>query len=62
MLSFILRVGITLAGFYYASFDNLQGFVSCLIGFIIARFVIMRYTKPKETQQIELRKKVSHET
>jgi F1F0 ATPase subunit 2 len=60
-LSFSFRVAITLIGFYYTSLGNWQRLIACLIGFMIARFIITRYTKPKEAQQMELKKEVSHE-
>ena len=49
--SFLLRTGVTLAGFYYIGQDNWQRLITCLLGFIIARLVIIRLTK----------KEVSHE-
>lgn len=50
--SFLLRTGIALAGFYYIGHGDWQRLMVCLVGFIIARLVIIRLTK----------KEVSHET
>jgi len=60
--SFFFRVGITLIGFYYTSLGNWQRLVICMLGFMIARFMVTRYTKLNESQQIELRKEVRRET
>ena len=43
--SFLIRTGITLLGFYYMGSDNWQRLMTCLLGFIIARFIIIRLTK-----------------
>jgi F1F0 ATPase subunit 2 len=49
--SFFLRTGSTLAGFYYIGHDNWQRLITCLLGFIIARFVIIRLTKKEASHE-----------
>jgi len=61
LISSFLRVTITLVGFYFTANGDLKRLLVCLLGFLIARFSITRLTKPKEAQQEELRKEVSHE-
>ena len=60
--SFILRVGITLTGFYYISSGSWQRLLICVAGFIIARFVVIHFTKMSEERQVLLNKEISHET
>jgi F1F0 ATPase subunit 2 len=43
--SMLLRMGIVLLGFYFVGRGNWQRLVACLIGFIIARFCVMRLTR-----------------
>jgi F1F0 ATPase subunit 2 len=59
--SFVFRVGIVLVGFYYISLGNWQRLVICLLGFIIARFVVVHFTKQKNHLHIQLKKESSHE-
>ena len=42
--SLLLRTGIALAGFYFVAGADWKRMLLCLLGFIIARFVIMRLT------------------
>jgi len=43
-ISLLLRTGITLAGFYMVSNADWKRLMVCLLGFIIARFIITRLT------------------
>lgn len=49
MLSLFIRLGITLAGFYFISNGHFERMLICLLGFMIARFIITRYTEIPET-------------
>ena len=60
--SFILRVGITLTGFYYISTGSWQRLLICVAGFIIARYSVIYFTKSNREKQVLLQKEVSHET
>lgn len=51
--SFLFRGGITLLGFYYIAVGNWQTMLSCLVGFVMARFIITRITKQDEVKQIQ---------
>jgi hypothetical protein len=46
----LLRMAIVLAGFYFVGRGNWQRLVVCLLGFIIARFIVMRLTSNLETK------------
>jgi len=43
--SLLLRMSIVLAGFYSIGRGNWERLVACLLGFIIARFIVMRLTR-----------------
>jgi len=59
--SFVLRTGIALIGFYYISQNIWQRFLICLVGFVIARFIIALITKPIMEKQIMLKKEAQDE-
>ena len=46
LISLLLRMSITLAGFYFVSGGHWQRMLLCLLGFIIARFVVIGLTSP----------------
>jgi len=48
--SSLLRTGITIVGFYYVSGGSWQRLLLCVLGFIIARFVVIWITKPVEAK------------
>jgi F1F0 ATPase subunit 2 len=50
--SFLIRISITLVGFYFASQGNLQRLLICLAAFIVARFLVIRLTLKYEEKQI----------
>jgi len=45
--SLLLRTLIVLAGFYLACGDDWQRWMAALLGFIVARLVIKRLTRPR---------------
>lgn len=49
--SFFLRVSISLIGFYIIALGNWQHLLVALVGFIMARFIVTRFTKLVETNQ-----------
>ena len=51
LASLLLRTGIVLTGFYYASGNGWLSLLLCLCGFIIARVVVTHITRP----QLEVR-------
>ncbi len=59
--SFIFRVAITLTGFYFIGSGNWQRLISCLIGFIAARFIIIHFARNIDKKHPELRKEVANE-
>lgn len=59
--SFILRIGVTMTGFYYMAAGNWQKLLVCGLGFVIARYIIVRVTKFIDEKEIQLKNEVSHE-
>jgi F1F0 ATPase subunit 2 len=45
--SLLLRMSVTLAGFYLASGGRWGRMLACLAGFIMARLVVMRLCRPR---------------
>ncbi|MEO5958539.1 MAG: ATP synthase subunit I [Opitutaceae bacterium] len=43
--SMLLRTGIVLAGFYFVGGGQWQRLLVCLLGFVIARFLVVRLTR-----------------
>src|SRR5580692_7981020 len=43
--SSLLRMGIVLVGFFLVGHGDWQRLVTCLLGFILARFIVMRLTR-----------------
>jgi len=42
--SILVRTGVVLAGFYVVAGGQLERMVACLVGFVLARLVVLRYT------------------
>jgi len=51
LTSLFVRMGIVIMAFYYLSGDHWERALICLIGFIIARTVIMRITQVKDNSK-----------
>ena len=49
--SLLCRTGLVLAGFYWVGHGNGGRLIACLVGFVIARFVIVRWTRPPAAPQ-----------
>ncbi|MGK2860363.1 MAG: N-ATPase subunit AtpR [Chitinophagaceae bacterium] len=59
--SFFLRIGITLIGFYFIAAGSWQRLLICLVGFIAARFIVIRFTRLYEIKQAGIKKEDNHE-
>ena len=57
--SFLVRMSIVLVGFYFIALGHWQRLIVCLLGFVIARFIVTRLTQSTEMPAY-LAKKVSH--
>ena len=59
--SFILRVGVTMSGFYYISLGDWRGMLIAVSGFIVGRVIIVRLTKVADSKEILKKEELSHE-
>ena len=57
--SLLVRTSMVLAGFYFIARGHWQRLIVCLIGFVIARFIVTRITQSAE-KQTYMEQKVSH--
>jgi F1F0 ATPase subunit 2 len=46
--SLLVRTGIVLAGFYFVARGHWKGLLVCLCGFVMARVIVMRFTRAAE--------------
>jgi F1F0 ATPase subunit 2 len=44
--SLVLRISVVLAGFYFVSGGHWERLLVCLLGFVVARLVVTRLTRP----------------
>jgi F1F0 ATPase subunit 2 len=58
--SMLVRMSIVLLGFYFVGRDDWQRLVACLLGFIIARFIVMRLTRTPFEHPHSPAKEASH--
>ncbi len=59
--SFFLRIAITLFGFYFIAAGSWQRLLICLVGFIAARFIVIRFTRLYEIKQAGIKQEDNHE-
>jgi F1F0 ATPase subunit 2 len=60
--SVLLRMSIALAGFYFISAGHWDRLLLCLLGFVVARFVVTRLTRPSGENQTRSAQEASHAT
>ncbi len=58
--SMLLRTGIVLAGFYFVGGGQWQRLLACLLGFVIARFLVTRLTRAPAAPPNSHAKEASH--
>ena len=58
--SMVVRMSIVLAGFYFVGHGDWQRLAACLVGFIIARFIVMRLTRTRIETTTSISKEASH--
>lgn len=59
--SFILRISIVMAGFYFEGLGDWKKLVACLIGFLVARYAIIRFTESVDGKTLQIKKEAAHE-
>ena len=62
LFSFILRTAVVLAGFYFVSAGDLTRLVLCLVGFVIARFLMKFYLPENLPQNLKSKEEVRNES
>jgi F1F0 ATPase subunit 2 len=60
--SLLLRTSTAVVGFYFASDGHWERLLVCLIGFVIARRIVMRLTPQPAEEQNQLTTEASHAT
>lgn len=58
--SFVVRVAVTVTGFYYVGNGNWQRLVACLLGLVVARYMVIYLTRSAEARPQSVEKSVSH--
>jgi F1F0 ATPase subunit 2 len=58
--SMLLRMSIALAGFYFVGRGHWERLLLCLLGFVMARFVVTWLTRPSREIQNRATQKASH--
>lgn len=58
--STLVRTGVVLAGFYLVSDGQWIRLLPCLLGFVMARPVVMRLTRPAPDSRTALTQEASH--
>lgn len=58
--SLLLRTSIILVGFYFISRGSWKRLLICLLGFVVARLIVTRLTRPGGEKQICPAKEVRH--
>ncbi len=56
----LLRMSLVLVGFYFVGRGGWQRLVACLIGFIIARLIVLRLTRTSIEQPHPAEKEAGH--
>ena len=58
--SLVLRMSIALVGFYFVGRGNWERLLVCLVGFVVARLIVMLLTRPPVEHHNSRAKEVSH--
>ncbi len=58
--SALVRMSIVLAGFYFIGREHWERLLLCLLGFVIARFLVMRITRTPVERSNSPAKEASH--
>ncbi len=58
--SWLLRMGLILAGFYFVGRGDWRRLVACLLGFVISRFIVIRLTRAPFEDHSSTAKEAGH--
>lgn len=59
--SFILRISITMTGFYFIGAGDWVKLLACLVGFIVSRIIVLHFTKSIDEKQVQVKKELGYE-
>lgn len=60
--SLLLRTSALVAGFYFVSGGHCERLLMCLLGFFIARYIVMRFVRLSEEESNQLTNEANHAT
>ncbi|TXT37385.1 MAG: hypothetical protein FD135_3669 [Comamonadaceae bacterium] len=58
--SLMLRMGVTMSGFYWVAGGDWRRMLSCLAGFVMARLIVTRLTRLPQTNQPDQAREARH--
>ena len=58
--SMFLRMGMVLTGFYFVGSGDWKRLVACLLGFVLARFIVTRLTSVRIETPASIAKEADH--
>ena len=58
--SLLLRMSLALTGFYFVGHGHWERLVACLLGFVVARFIVTRLTRTSVENHNSQVKEASH--
>lgn len=50
LASLLIRTGLVVTGFFFISGGRWQRLLLCLLGFVMARFIVLAFTRPRLKQ------------
>ena len=56
----LLRMGLVLVGFYFVGRGDWKRMVACLLGFVVARFIVLRLTRVRIENPFSIAKDDRH--
>lgn len=58
--SLVVRMGVTLVGFYFVGGGDWERLLLCLLGFVVSRFIVTRLARPKKSSPTSHESEVRH--
>jgi F1F0 ATPase subunit 2 len=58
--SLLLRMSVTLAGFYWVGRGHWERLIMCLVGFILARLTVTWLSRPLEPERMHTAEEANH--
>ncbi len=58
--SLVLRMGAVLSGFYFVGGEHWERWLLCLLGFFLARLIVMQFTRPPAEPHHSVAQETNH--